>query len=332
VRVFLCLLLLSWFVLLTNVAANEINYDDVGTSDGAGGFDEGEPEIGDIALDLMDEVHGVLSSNLLSISDQIDSFFVDDRMEEEGSNTQVIFSYYISEDIYGNFDHDYLFKARLSLPKTQDRLRLVVESTVNPNQESEGNQLGGSVSEERDSDFTTALQLIFKKTKYWQVSSKTGVRFAVPPDPFSQLRIRRLFFYDEWVTRLIETVFLSKSQGFGTSTALEVDHGLVKSLYFRSRSELTIAEEVEDVHFAQQFSIYQRITDRKMWVYSVGSDAVVEQNPYITRNYMNVRFRHNVYKKWVFYEVVPELSFERENDFDMLPIMFFKIDIVFGRV
>jgi len=328
----LCLLLLNWSVSFADSVAEEGNSAYIGDCGDAGAFDEGEAELSDIAFDIVDEVHGVVSGNIINISDQIDNFFVADRMEDEGSNTQVIFSYYISEDIYGNFQNDYLFKARLSLPKTQDRLRLVVESTVSPNQENEDNQLGGSINEDRNSDFTTALQLIFKKTKYWQVSSKTGVRFAVPPDPFSQLRIRRMFFYNEWVTRLVETFFISQSQGIGESTALEVDHAIRGGLYFRSRSELTVAEKVDDMNFIQQFSIYQKITDRKMWVYSVGSEAVLKHNPLVNRNYMNVRFRHNVYKKWVFYEVVPELSFERENDFDMLPIMFFKIDMVFGKV
>ena len=331
VKILLCLLLLGYQMTYFDIVASERNPDKVDECEDTGTCDD-DIEIGDMALDLLNDVHDTVSSKLIGLSDQIDNFFVSERMEAEGSNTQVLFSYFVSEDIHGNVEHDYLFKARLSLPKTEGRLRLVVESSLDPVLDGEDSSTGGSVNDERNSDFTTALQLIFTKSKYWQVSSKTGIRFVVPPDPFTQLRIRRLFFYDGWVTRAVETFFVSQSEGFGESTALELEHAITKDFYFRSHTELTVVEKVENPDFTQRFSIYQRLAPKLMLVYSAGTENEVRPNLHVIRNYINARFRHNFYKKWAFYEIVPELSYDRKNDFEVLPLILLKLDIVFGKI
>ena len=330
-KLFLFLLLFAHQLSFFDVVAGEHDTENADDCEATDSCDD-DIEIGDFALDLVDGFHESVSGEVINISDQIDNFFVDERMEVEGSNTQVLYSYFVSKDIYGNVEHDYLFKARLSFPKTEGRLRLVVESTFDASQYGEDNQTGGSVNEERNSDFTTAMQLIFTKTKYWQVSNKTGIRFTVPPDPFTQLRIRRLFFYDEWVARVVETFFVSQSQGFGESTGLEFDHTIIDGFFFRSRSELIVAEKVEYASFTHRFSIYQRLANKLMLVYSTGIESEIRQNLHLNRNYVNARFRHNFYKKWAFYEIVPELSYDRDNDFKVLPLILLKLDIVFGKV
>jgi len=292
--------------------------------------DTDDIEIGDLAEDVVNEVHRSVSENIIAVSDQIDSFFVAERMESEGSHTQLVFSYYVSEDMNLKLGHDYLFRARLSFPKTQNRLRLVVESTVDSLQEGD-EFFGGSTTNETDNDFSAALQLIFAKNEHWQVGSKTGVRFVVPPDPFTQLRIRRLFLYQKWVFRLVETLFVSQSQGFGESTGLEIEHTVFKSFYFRSSSELTVAEKVDDIMFEQNLSLFQPLTKHKMIVYSTGLEVIIESPPLMDRYFINARYRHNFYKKWAFFEIIPEISFDRENNFEFLPIIFLKLDIIFGK-
>jgi len=334
VKLILCFFLFCLQFVSVGLQAIELNEKKVAktstTSIEDDDDDSDDIEIGDFALDLVNGTHEVVSDSIIGVSDMIDNFFVEERMEEEGSSTRVHLSYFISEDIFGNLEHDYLFKARLSLPKTQNRLRLVVESTVNP--EEDENLVAGSTDEERNSSFSTSLQYIFKKSKYWQVSSQAGVRFVVPPDPFAKLRIRRLFTYDQWIIRFVETLFITAAEGFGESSVLEFEHPIAKKLHFRSRSDLTVSQEVEDIIFIKTFSVYQKLTERQYLVYSTGTDIKVENSFPLQRYYLNMRFRHNFYKKWAFYEVVPEINFKRENDFEMLPLIFFKIDIVFGKI
>lgn len=284
-------------------------------------------------LHLVDNVHASISEHLISVSNYIDNFFSNERMEEEGSKSKIILSYFVAHDGFLGTSSDYIIKARLHLPKTEGRLRLI----INGRDENETDAVVGirnspnqNKTESRLAELKAAIQYVLLSSKLWQVNANTGLRFSVPLNPFARFRIRRLFFIKEFKLRFAESLFWYKLTGIGKSTSFDVEKGLGELFFFRSSSRVTAIKDTNELSFSQSFSIFQDISRKKILIYSIGSNADLNLPATMSTYYINTRYRHNFYKRWAFYEVVPSLFFERFNEFKTSPGILLRLDVVLG--
>ncbi|MDH3325450.1 MAG: hypothetical protein OEM38_01890 [Gammaproteobacteria bacterium] len=290
----------------------------------------GEPRLERNALRIVNDVHATVSNNLISVSNYIDNFFAAKRMEEEGSKSKVVLSYLTAHDDFRGSTNEYILKVRLHFPKTEERLRLVVDSNEEEDSVAGTDTPNQAVTENRVGELMAALQYIFVRSKIWQVSANSGLRFSVPLDPFAKLRIRRLFFVDGLTLRLTESVFWFNSDGWGETTSFDVERKLNQKYFFRSSSRVTAIRDTHERSFTQSFSVFQDVGDKKIMVYTLGTNADLKLPAVVTQYYINLHFRHNFYKKWAFYELIPGITMERENSFNASPGFLVRFDVVFG--
>jgi len=295
-------------------------------------FEETEPE--SMLESVANGVHSTVSAEIISISNKIDNFFVEERMEEEGSKSRLIISSFQSADTDLNVKQQFQFKGRLNFPKTQNRLRLVVESSIERDQLVEGEQVTGDTTAgtSQVEDYSTALQFIFTQSDKWQFSNKVGVRFRVPVDPFVRFRLRRSFFQNSWQFRIVETVAWYQSEGWGSTTNFDLERPVNQKLFFRESSRFNILNNDRDLLYDQSFSLFHTIRNKKIIVYSIGMNSQITDPIEVSKYFLNMKFRYNFFNKWAFFDIVPELAMEKEYDFKLLPRLSLQLDIVFGKV
>jgi len=282
------------------------------------------------AIVIVDEVHDAVSNRVVSVSNYIDTFFANDRMDEEGSKSKIVLGYQLGYDDFRGGSKEYALRARLHLPRTEERLRLVIDSSENEDDSSETDANVQAGSEGRIDELKAALQYIFVSSELWQVSANTGIRFIIPLDPFAKLRIRRLFFVNSLTLRLTQSFYFFRSVGWGETTAIDFEKELTDKYFFRSSSQIRTIRDTSEKSFSHAFSLFQNIGQKKLVVYSVGINADLTSPPVTTQYYLNTRYRHNFYKKWAFYELIPGITLERENSFNVSPGFFVKLEIIFG--
>ncbi len=314
-----CLFLIG-LQLTLNVSAEDITTDS-------------KPMV-EVAEEFADGIHESLSDNIIYYSNMLDNFFVDERMDDEGSHSRVVLGYLTSTDDLQYIHSEYLLKVRLHLPKTQNKLRLVVESSIDFDQEVDEFNIADDLKDAgKNAEYSTALQFIFSESELWQVSSSAGMLFSTPLNPFLRIRLRRLFLLGEWESRLTQTFFWFNEEGMGETTSLDFERKMNNAFFFRTSSKATIVEEDPTVVSANQnFSLFQQLSSKTGLVYSIGADGVLNSPSHVSRYYINTRFRHNFYKKWAFYEVVPAVEFNREMQFEASPVLLLRLDIVIGKV
>lgn len=289
--------------------------------------------LGKSTLTMVNGVHSSLSDRLISASNYLDNFFADERMDDEGSRSKVVVSYLTAYDYFLGLSHEYVIRARLHLPRTEHKLRLIIDSSEDEVSTNEGDDAlipKKSQVEDRLQELRAALQYVMLSSKLWQISANSGVRFTVPPDPFGRLRIRRLFFVDKLKLRFVQSFFWYRSQGVGETTSFDIEKSLSDKLFFRSNSRVTALRDSDELSFRQSFSMFQDIGKKKILVYSVGAIADLNQPATTNSYYLNAQYRHNFYEKWAFYEIVPSLFFDRVNRFIASPGILLRLDIVFG--
>jgi hypothetical protein len=257
-----------------------------------------------------------------------DNFFGSDRVFNEGAAGTYIrwrndFTY--DEEEYFDFKSNLSFS--VELPGLESRLRLTFESgedetlrDISPGQESTTSTLG--------------LQLDVKQNE----RSKFNISISLSP----RIRLRYRYTYPvvESITlRLTQEVQREKAVN-SARTLVDFEKLFKNQLFFRSSSEGKLSEEFEGVDWLQAFVLYQRINKKTSLSYETSANGITEPLTLATNYRVAVRFRKNFHRKWLFYEIAPELTWPVTLDEERLEIaedrrskwlIFFRLEVHFGN-
>ena len=257
-----------------------------------------------------------------------DNFFGSDRVFNEGAAGTYIrwrndFTY--DEEEYFDFKSNLSFS--IELPGLESRLRLTFESgedetlrDISPGQESTTNTLG--------------LQLDVKQNE----RSKFNISISLSP----RIRLRYRYTYPvvESITlRLTQEVQREKAVN-SARTLVDFEKLFKNQLFFRSSSEGKLSEEFDGVDWLQAFVLYQRINKKTSLSYETSVNGITEPLALATNYRVAVRFRKNFHRKWLFYEIAPELTWPVTLDEERLEVtegrrskwlIFFRLEVHFGN-
>ncbi len=283
-------------------------------------------------LSLLDKTHAGISRRLSAAVHRADRFFATENVFEETNASYAR----IPMDLILEEDEDATFKVRikgkLSLPHTQRRLRLLIESDITEPLADE--QFAATPPEAvSDIDYFLSLETQLKKTGRWKIRPATGIEFSLPPDLFVRLRAIRYFAVTrKWLGRFSTTGVYLVDAGAEGDGNLQFSRALSKHLLFRSRSKIKWTEEKGYTEAAQTFSIYQHLSEKANLAYHVGSFGNNQWQDWdVTEHRIWIRYRRLVYREWLFMDLIPEVRFQQGDDYDPTYFLTFRIEPVFGE-
>ena len=275
-----------------------------------------------------DETQIYVNSSFCEPALWFDNFFGSDRVFNEGAAGTYIrwrndFTY--DEEEYFDFKSNLSFS--VELPGLESRLRLTFESgedetlrDISPGQESTTSTLG--------------LQLDVKQNE----RSKFNISISLSP----RIRLRYRYTYpvvESITVRLTQEVQREKAVN-SARTLVDFEKLFKNQLFFRSSSEGKLSEEFDGVDWLQAFVLYQRINKKTSLSYETSVNGVTEPLALATNYRLAVRFRKNFHRKWLFYEIAPELTWPVTLDEERLEItenrrskwlIFFRLEVHFGN-
>ena len=275
-----------------------------------------------------DETQVYVNSSFCEPALWFDNFFGSDRIFNEGAAGTYIrwrndFTY--DEEEYFEFKTNLSFS--IELPGMENRLRLTFESDedealrdISPDQESTTNTLG--------------LQLDVKQNE----RSKFNVSISLSP----RIRLRYRYTYPAFESITLRlTQELQREQAIHSArTLIDFEKLFKNQLFFRSSSEGKLSEEFDGVDWLQAFVLYQRINKKTSLSYEGSASGVTEPLVLATNYRLGVRFRKNFHRKWLFYEIAPELTWPVTFDEERQEIteerrskwlIFFRLEVHFGN-
>jgi len=258
-----------------------------------------------------------------------DNFFGNDRVFREGAAGTYIrwrndFSYDEEESFSFKTDISFSFE----LPVLEDRLRLTFE---NDEDETLRDVAPGNDQETAN---TLGLQLDLAEN----ARSKFNVNVSLSP----RIRFRYRYTYPVY-----ETITLRLTQELQREKAIHSARTLIdfeklfnNQLFFRSSSEAKLSEVFAGIDWLQAFVLYQRVNKKTSLSYEISANGITEPLTLATNYRAAVRFRKNFHRKWLFYEISPELtwpvSFDEDrqlivNDRRSKWLIFFRFEVHFGN-
>jgi hypothetical protein len=276
---------------------------------------------------LIDTFQARFSSRLEAMVKQIDRFFATETAFEESTDSYLLLSMEanLSEqpELFGNI------KAKIDLPAAERRLKLLIES--DPEDETPRAISDIPSGSTRDDSYYLSLEHQFSKTGNWDIRPSLGIKAGTPLNPFARVRAIRYFKLDDWLVRLSTGLFWFQNGGTGINATLNQDHALSADSLFRSSTTLFYNHDEQISEANQTFSLFQRTQKRRRLVWQAGLNANDEADWQVSDYYLRLLYRSNLFRKWFFFDIQPELVYSREDDFDPSPRLLLRLEAFFGQ-
>lgn len=280
-----------------------------------------EPSLIDEVLAQLDAEQELLSSQIESYARNTDAFFGDDRAFEDNNEThgQISVGVFPKEAEGARFD--FRVRVKLDLPRTKKRLRLLIESDPKELGATGATTAPTPVEAAQEASYALALETQLKDTGKWSLSPAAGIRVSSwPPDPYVRVRAVRYESLDHWLVRFATGASYYVVKGPIASAQLDFDRAWISNVLFRASSSIDWKKDLENgdtelTSASQQFTFFHDVSERISLAYSVGVQGDDDPKWWVDGYFATVSYRQNLYKKWLYGTVSPELTFPRDRDF-----------------
>jgi hypothetical protein len=278
---------------------------------------------------VVDATHGVLSSSLEATVLRIDRFFSREQYLRDSTDSFIRLRPELGYNTDDDFEWDFNVAARIQLPALSDRLSLQVWT------DSDDMSADDRYTDTLDSDSTGGIALerdSKRPLNKWNVRPAIGVKGGLPLDPFVQGRATRYYNLEgTWVVRAQGTTRYLLDDRWDLRAELDFNRPIHELWSMRVRSEVRYREAKERINANQFFTFFQQLSETRGLTYEFAIFAS-DDTEWGVRSYrLLVGYRQRVYKDWLFTEVMPELAFKDENDWDVTPGIRLRIEGFIGN-
>ncbi len=265
---------------------------------------------GDIELpSRVEDMHRRIGKRVLDLSDRIDDFFGDPRLELDAGKTR--FRVRSELNLYDSGESKIRVRVRAHavLPRTQHRVGLFLES-FRDDVLNDFDDLFGDPAEDEGSPFESEQVSGVRAALFSNMRGKLtldgGVKLAEKPQTRIRLRWKEDHeLGDLWSLRVIQGLEYRGEEGYGERTQLRFE---------RSVDEKLLRFGIEGVWFKEQHyslllstSYFLPIGSRTVVRFNGDMTGVLGEDPARTGVGLGVAVRRRLYSDWLFVEVSPRL-------------------------
>jgi hypothetical protein len=288
---------------------------------------------------LLDEPHAFLSRRVERYSRALDNFFSDPNRayDSTGSILQIRGRVTFFEGGVTEGASD--IRASVSLPNTEDRLKLIVqrglEAATQTAAERDIKDVTGSdqvaaPGAPQDDSYYLGIKALAAETFGVALSTEGGLKFGRPIDPYVRLRAFRDFVFSQWAIRLSETPLWKHSEGSSAASEANFHRPLNERWQLRFISKATWRATTGYFDLAQTEALYFTPDRRTAYVFELGafapSDRSLNQSVYS----VTVRARRQIYRDWLYLEIRPQILYREVNGFTAENSLMLQLETLFG--
>lgn len=288
----------------------------------------------------LDSTHQKISDSILSFSNSIDSFFGNQRGDDEanGSRLRLFYDTTLRQNEKMNSRLNVRFSLRL--PQLQKLLKFsfnkdAKEKNKEPNAKGPPQDKKDSpalVSELQPEDKPSLSQLR-DFVDQWSFNFNTGIRVDFPPNLFARARLRRtMVFFEDWEFNPTQELNWFLEEGFGAVFSHDIDRALTKSTILRLTNTFVWNDETDETTSSHGPQIFHQISDTKAMSYSILAQGSNRPKPAINNYTAFITYRQQLYDKWLFGELRTAVEYPREENWNDVYSLFVRVEAVFGSI
>lgn len=283
-------------------------------------------------LSKLDTGHTEISSGLERMARRIDAFFGDDRAYEDTNKTHGQVTLEATRPEAENVQFDLRIRAKIQLPRTQQKLRLLIESDA-PELGEDPTVSSSPVNAVEDTQLSLAVETLLPVVREWNISPALGIKADWLPDPYARIRATRYFDIAPWLSRFSTNASWYAIAGPITTVRLDFDRQLDQAWLFRAATNLKWvkdADPAENTDASETFTYFQKLRNRRSAAYSLSVNTNSSSHWAIQSYVAGAAYRREIHKDWMFVDINPFVEFSREDNWHDSIGITLRLDTFFG--
>jgi len=284
------------------------------------------------SLQSLEKFRDKTTEDYSDLSTSIDEFFYGKKLEETSNDSYLKLE--IQNTFYksGETEQDVKLKAKLDLPNTEKKFKLVFSSDAEK-EESLEERVHNDASGERieaDESFAGVEYQPAPEKSQWNKSFTGGIKLRTPLLPFAKFDLDNKWRLSEfWTSEFEQSFWYLDDKGFGETSELSFIRPITDSYQLKVSSELEFRDENNTFSYDLILSTTHRLDHASSIEYYVGSLGESQPTNQVTHYILGANYRKLLHEDWLFLNIEPGLSFPREENWKAQPSFSLELQIYF---
>ena len=224
-------------------------------------------------------------------------------------------------------------RIKMDLPTANKRLHLLIEND-SPEQRTATQEAVPSLNR-TDEQRTTAVGFgldMDNWAKAWKKQFQVGVNGFIELNPYTRFIAKRTWqLGGDWDLRSYNRLAWFGDDGYSAKSEIRFGEPLAKDWRMDFTTDLAWREKRDYLEFAESASFTNIVNERSAISYTLGAAGTGADNPEITSYFIAADYRRNVSRRLIFVDVIPELSFPKEENFDPHWAITLRLELYFQK-
>ncbi|GAB4118438.1 MAG: hypothetical protein Fur0026_07690 [Sideroxydans sp.] len=287
----------------------------------------------DETITATDSTRDLVSAHFVALAGSIDRFFGGERHFQEGNDSVLQLDWTELMEPGGVRQGRLSGRVKLHLPSTEQRFHLLLESdpvqnTTTAAPTSQAKPAGESRAAEK---YAAALRFEKQKKETWHFSSDLGIQVQAPLQPFVRGRASHDQALQDWQMKTTGSLFWFSLIGPGVSTGIDFDHPFAAQTLFRASSNATWLHLPQRLDVRQDFTLFHTINERRALQYQASIIGTTQPFTQVEDCILSVLYRRQLHRKWLFFELDPQLHFPHGQQFRLTPQLWLRLQVLFSK-
>jgi hypothetical protein len=279
---------------------------------------------------IIDYIHRSLSGGVSNTAGAVDAFFDDERHAAEDNRTRLKIRFDVFFERGESVDLKPRLNLSLAIPRTNKRLKLLVSG--NPQDEDEDEEGGAAPAVDEDEDLEVALAYTPVQTVDTNLSLRTGIKLSSSSAAWwFGPRWRGYAKGEIWGTRFTQLFRWRTDDGFESISTLDFERDVAENFFYRTTLRGKWNQDKEDYRYEIKPQLFQRLDPRRVLKYEYITKFKSTNDHQFDDFIFRVTYRQRIWRKWLFFEISPQVSFPESEDWDFTPGITFRIEAFIGK-
>ena len=221
---------------------------------------------------------------------------------------------------------------QLQLPRTQKRFQLFVQSLDKEDETSEAKlESEGRGQDQENQDLTAGIRYMLEKNGI-EFYTDTGVIVSIPVTLFIRSNVVKRVSFTSWLLKIHEQVKWVYDDGVTSDLDLDFDRRITSNILFRFVNNIFWSDTDYIIQFENGPSFFQQLNSKSAMAYHAHIISLNQPELIVSNYLLQVSYRRDIYKKWLFFDFTPFVNFPREENFHRTPGLKIGLQAVIGYI
>lgn len=272
--------------------------------------------------DAIDAMHAGAGNLLNGFASQIDRYFAEDVIPKKINDTTATVRFDASDSGTGDLSARTRLKLRLVLPRTEQRLRLLLDVDDEDSNDDTRSTVEELSDPEEDRDLSLALRFIRQIRTDTEFKADIGARrFEQRLQSFVRLRVdSELEREDGWSFKFINDLRFFQTSSYVNRLSFDFWRPLGRESLniFRTSTSFDWRRSINGARIDQTIGVYRELKYGSLLAFEALTGLNTSTNGDIENHFdglqLQIRYRKNLFRPWFHFEVWPGINFLPEND------------------